>query len=73
MKCAMIGLCLALFFQHNLYLLQNDVMGKKGKSEKVPKNMRHNDYSIPVDIISSHDQKLDKKFYEKEMDKCHIE
>ena len=73
MKCTMTWLCLAPFFQNNLYLLQNDVMAKKDKSEKVSKKKNHNDYSIPVDIISSHEQKLDKKFYEKEIDKCHVE
>src|SRR5438477_4715845 len=73
MKCTMTWPCLAPFFQNNLYLLQNDVMAKKDKSEKVSKKKNHNDYSIPVDIISSHEQKLDKKFYEKEIDKCHVE
>src|ERR1041384_1611286 len=48
-------------------------MGKKHKTEKISKNKRDQDFSIPVDIIGSHEQKLDKKFYEKEMDKCHVE
>jgi polyphosphate kinase 2 len=48
-------------------------MGKKAKSDKDSKKKYQNDYTMAVDIKTGQEFKLNRKGYEKEMDKCHIE
>ncbi|TMI94293.1 MAG: polyphosphate kinase 2 [Bacteroidetes bacterium] len=52
------------------------LMGKKDKPDKPSKKKAaqyQNGHSITADIKIGHENKLDRKLYEKEMDKCHIE